>query len=162
MVYLARAAHSRAEVLRYLVERRRFSQDAARDAVAALEQEGLLDDRRLAERMVELSEMSRRAESRTMLARRLLGRGIAADIVRDTVSSDRIDELSAARKLARAKWAVLRERLKWRAAQEDGMQGALVERERRMLHALGTYLGRKGFASDIIIQILDEMGSDDG
>ena len=161
MVYLARAAHSRAEVLRYLVERRRFSQDAAREAVAALEQEGLLDDRRLAERMVELSEASRRAESRTMLVRRLRRRGIAADIVSDLVSSERVDELSAARKMARAKWAALRERQKRRAGQEDDMQGAPAEQERGILRALGAYLGRKGFASDIIIQILDELGSDD-
>lgn len=157
IAYLARAEHTKAEVIRYLSLRRQASAAMARQVADALEREGLLDDRRLAERVVEVAVGERKAQSRAMLAQRLRRRGIAADIVREAVAAQPIDELSAARRLAQAKWRAQNERLERRASADRDPREAAREDVTRMLRTVGAYLGRKGFSGDVINQVLAEL-----
>ena len=159
VAYLARAAHSRQEVIRYLSVRRQAPADIAREVADALEREGLLNDRRLAERIAEVATGGRTAQSRAMLVRRLRRRGIAGDIVREAVSAQPIDELAAARRLASAKWREQNERLARRPSTAG--DGVAREAKARALRAVGAHLGRKGFSGEVILQILAELGANE-
>ena len=161
IAYLARAAHTKEEVIRHLSMRRQAPDDIAREVADALEQEGLLNDRRLAERAVEVAVGGRKAESRARLVQRLRQRGIAGDIVREAVLAQPVDELSAARRLARAKWLAQKERLARRASALGDEEAVLREEVPKALRAVGAYLGRKGFPGEVIRQVLAELGTDE-
>jgi len=74
----ARREHSRAELERKL-RRKRFPDDAIRNALNDLEERGIIDDRRFARLWVE-ARLRKRPEGRVQLVAGLLQRGVSRDI----------------------------------------------------------------------------------
>ena len=81
---LAVRDHSRRE-LTLKLRKREFNEQAISVVLDELEESGLMDDRRYAERWVE-ERLRRHPESREHLSRRLLQKGISREVAREVVS----------------------------------------------------------------------------
>ncbi len=112
--------------------------DVARVVLDRLEEVGLLDDARLAERWV----ASRRGGQRGSVSRlrhRLRQRGIADDTIDAALSRGGLDDLETARDLAARRCRVL-----------AGL--ALPVQQRR----LAGYLARRGFSTSVVARVVSE------
>lgn len=109
MELLARSEHSRFLLARKLLQRE-FPEGVIRDCLDALEERGLLDDRRFAEQWV-ASRVRRRPEGQTALIAGLQSRGVDGGLAREVVEAFRAEfpeELERA--LERAGARILRRR----------------------------------------------------
>ena len=140
---LALRAHSRAELLRRL-KRRQHPPAAADQAIAALTERGLLDDRAFAERYAAVR--ARRGVGPARLIRDLISQGVdrpvAEAAVRDGLAVEEIDVCAEARRFASRRLAAL-----------DGLPPA--ERRRRLV----SYLQRRGYAAADALFVVRELVS---
>ena len=115
----------------------RFSRDVVERTVALLQAEGLLNDAAFAQQWRDSRER-RKPRSRSMIKRELKQRGVAEDIANDALEG--FDSHTAAHAAA-ARYA---------ARQADNGR-AIFDRR------VGAFLARRGFASDVIRQTVEQL-----
>ncbi len=138
---LARAEHSRFMLSQKLAVRGRDSAVTA-PVLDALEQEGLLDDRRFAESWVR-HRLRRHPEGRSALVAGLRQRGIGADIADGVV-----DQVTAAEGISMENQARILAR-------------KLLRARNATPRSVATRLLRRGFATSLVRRIMEELSEPD-
>lgn len=124
--------------LRERLGRRGFPAEVVEATLARLREYGYVDDAAFARAWVE-SRTGAAARGHRLLARELRAKGVAADVVADTLA-DAPDELEAARALAEKR--------------ARGLRGLDA---RTFRQRLGAYLQRRGFDADVIATVVREL-----
>jgi regulatory protein len=138
IAYRSRAAGE----LKTRLRERDYPPEAIDDAIARMRELGYLDDRDFADRWVE-SRQTHRPRSVRMLTRELQQKGVAREVIEDTLEDADIDEFGDALALAEHKVASL-----------SGLDEPT--RDRR----LSGFLARRGYSYDIIRRVMDALGSE--
>ncbi|HEX2223318.1 MAG TPA: regulatory protein RecX [Thermoanaerobaculia bacterium] len=139
---LAVRSHFRAELAAKLA-RRGYSEDEVAAALDRLTAEGYLDDRRAAEELT-AARIERGGEGRRRLRAELARRGVASEVVEETVAAlTPEDDLPAAREAAR----------RWSSRRGSSGRGRDPRAEAA---SLARHLERKGFSHRAIVAVLRE------
>ena len=138
---LSRRSHFELELERKL-RQRRYPEAEVAETLDKLRAQGLVDDRRSAREFVR-ARLARAPEGRRKLAAELARRGVAAEIVTET-----LDDLTDADDRALAHQAAER----WRRTRSRPGRSAARERA-----ALARHLAGRGFSERAIYSILDQM-----
>ena len=115
----------------------RFDKETVEQTISRLLEEGLLDDAKFAGQWRESRER-RKPRSPSMIARELKQRGIAEEVIEDTLEG--FDSLDAAQRAA-ARYA----------ARQAGTDRATFDRK------VGAFLTRRGFEPGVVIKTLEQM-----
>jgi len=129
--------------LRSKLRERGYPPESIDNAIARVRDLGYLDDRDFADRWVESRQMHRPRSTR-MLARELQQKGVAREVIEETLEEAEIDEFADALALAERRAASLR-----------GLD--VPTRERR----LSSFLARRGYGYDVIRRVLEALGAED-
>ena len=153
VAYLYDAAHSEAEVRRYLQKKKQFPEPVVEKALSWLHEMHWLDDQDIAQRMVQKAQQRSQPESRQALKQRLLRRGLKTDTVASALAEIPYDEYQGALHAGRKKLSAVDRRLA-----SEGVTGYLLQSRRQALVA--GYLIRRGYSSRTVKDVLKELLGD--
>jgi regulatory protein len=139
--FLSRRSHFERELARKL-RQRGYDEAEVAETLERLRAQGLVDDRRTAREFVR-GRLARAPEGRRKLRAELVRRGVADDVVTET-----LDELTDDDDRDLARQAAER----WRRTRSRPGRSADLERA-----ALGRHLAARGFSERAIYSLLDEM-----
>ena len=135
IAYLGLARKPSGQVARRLAELG-YEQDTIHQVLVDLQDDGYLDDLRLAQRIVSQRRTGRQTESRAALRRRLAGKGLADEAIDEALATN-IDDRQAAISLLQSRFA-----------------NDWPTQDRRLMLKMARFLAGRGFSSEIVSQLL--------
>ena len=131
--------------LRGRMKLKRYPEDIVTDVIDSLTKQGLLDDEKYAKLFVN-ARVHGRPSGKRLVERELKQKGLSTDIVERTLAGMHdYDEKKAARELVFTRF--------------QKMTGISDQKKKSRLFG---YLKRRGFASDVIFSVMDDLFRDDG
>lgn len=127
-----------------------FDEDIVREVITQLKEEGYLDDRVIARRMIK-QRRGRRAESKQALRQRMIDRGLAHDAINQAISEMDQDDVLA-HELIRTRFPDEIDTLRQKDTSPD--------EKKRLFARIARFLSSRGFDAELIQRLLYRVRDD--
>lgn len=127
-----------------------FDEDIVREVITQLKEEGYIDDRVIARRMIK-QRRGRRAESKQALRQRMIDRGLAHDAINQAISEMDQDDVLA-HELIRTRFPDEIDTLRQKDTSPD--------EKKRLFARIARFLSSRGFDAELIQRLLHRVRDD--